>query len=172
MSISQRILELLEERTVWEIEKVERDAIEKCQQCGTRIRKCVFMRGSKGQQVIVGADCAALMMKTSLGAVNRKIKKVEQEQKTQRSRDLVSDLIGLDSWQLAKRFYSQMRKAVSDGRFDDAKRWKGKLDRAIDKVVVEMKEPRDQVMKVVSGKMPFLEPVEYDSWGRPKKAQK
>jgi len=129
---------------------VIKDLIPKCQVCGTRIRKCVILFDEiSHEEIIVGSECAAIMLNWTLGQVERKAKKVQQEVDKEAEQAEWNRIFKNRHYDLLKRFWTNFVRTKSDKRESDSEKWKVRFRKQLGLVARDIKEPEAYVIGVL-----------------------
>jgi len=128
------------------IRGVVKDLVDRCQVCGTRIRKCVILFDDLSHdEVIVGSDCAAIMTGWTLGQVERKAKKAQQERDVEAEKAEWDQIYKNKNYDVLKRLFTQVVRAKPD----DRPAWISRFEKRLGIMVGELRLSRDHVLGVL-----------------------
>lgn len=136
---------------------MEKDLIDKCQVCGTKIRNCIIMVDDlSNTEIIVGSECASKMSKQILGKsyskkqVERLAQKAQREREKQSKEDKFWNIYKDKDYEVLKRLFTQMKRAYKGKNTGSTlEKWKVRFDNRLSMLANNVKMSNDEVLDIL-----------------------
>jgi len=139
---------LVEDWEGWRIVGMVRDEVDTCQQCGKHpIKKAAILEPiGGGHEIYVGTECAARMTGRDSAYIWRKAAQEQAKRDTENEMNRFKKVMGSRHYRAMKMEFQNWRHLIKAKDHDGAERSAEKLRDRIERMVKELRMPRDEVL--------------------------